>query len=616
MKIICTLIFTFLLTPFFMFEAKAQTDTTFWWNDDVFYEAFVRSFYDSNGDGIGDLQGLTSKLDYIQGLGADAIWLMPVCPSPSYHGYDITNYEDINPQYGTRQDYINFVTACHSRGMKVIFDAVMNHTSNQHPWFTQSQANDSGYSNFYRWSGNNPNYDGPWGEQVWYKQGSPNYYYGIFSNVMPDLYYINPVVKDSMFNVVNFWLDSMNVDGFRCDAAPYIIEDGEWQQNTPATIQFWKDFHTQYTTAKPNSMAVGEVWMPDDTILEYMTGGGLDFCFEFNLAGAIIGAVDNGSVQQVSGEFQYIYDNFPFAQYGTFLSNHDQVRSFDQLGDNIPNAKVAAATYMTLPGIPFVYYGEEIGMVGSSGNPAERSPMQWTAGNNAGFTTGTPWEAINGNYATYNVATESADSNSLLNWYIKLIAVRHANPVLRRGTYFNIANKEGDIYSFVRSYNGQNVLVVINTGGNIYGNHSFNLTGAGITDGIKTISELLTGTTFLDSVAGQQLGGILVNAYSSAIYLLTDSAQATGLTGPVSDAGFSAKVIPNPNNGRMYVDIQQTGKAPVNVTVVNTVGQAVYNGNINVTNSWLDLSAQPNGMYFVYLKSNAGDAVEKVMIAR
>src|SRR5208282_3315242 len=138
MKTIYALVASFLFIPFFSFKAKAQTDTTYWWNDAVFYEAFVRSFYDSNGDGIGDLPGLTSKLDYIQSLGVNAIWLMPVCPSPSYHGYDITNYEAINPQYGLKQDYINFVSAAHSRGMKVIFDAVMNHTSNQHPWFTQS----------------------------------------------------------------------------------------------------------------------------------------------------------------------------------------------------------------------------------------------------------------------------------------------------------------------------------------------------------------------------------------------------------------------------------------------------------------------------------------------
>jgi glycosidase len=263
------------------FPRTSPAQTTYWWNDAVFYEAFVRSFYDTNGDGVGDLQGLTDKLDYLQDLGVNAIWLMPVCTSPSYHGYDVTNYKAVQPAYGTKQQYINFVDSAHSRGMKVIFDFVMNHSSSSHPWFVQSKANDPFYKDFYQWSLTDPGNTGPWGQDVWYfNNATLGYYYALFWSGMPDLNYNNQTVQDSMFAIAQFWLDSMHVDGFRLDAAPYLYDDCPQLSSCPGTFQFWQDFHTFYKSVNDSALAVGEVWYPTNTILPYVTGGDkLDFCF-------------------------------------------------------------------------------------------------------------------------------------------------------------------------------------------------------------------------------------------------------------------------------------------------------------------------------------------------
>ncbi|MGB0346259.1 MAG: alpha-amylase family glycosyl hydrolase, partial [Balneolaceae bacterium] len=204
-----------------------------WWNEVVWYEIFVRSFYDSDGDGIGDFNGLTEKLDYLNDgdpntdtdLGIGGIWLMPIHPSPSYHGYDVTDYRAINPDYGSMEDFKNFIVAANERGIKVIIDYVMNHTSTEHPWFQASAAGDSHFRDFYRWEESKPNYNGPWGQTVWHQRNG-DYYYGLFWGGMPDLNYENPAVKDSMFAISDFWIEEIGIDGFRQDAVLYIDEDG------------------------------------------------------------------------------------------------------------------------------------------------------------------------------------------------------------------------------------------------------------------------------------------------------------------------------------------------------------------------------------------------------
>ncbi len=246
-----------------------------WWNEVVWYEIFVRSFYDSDGDGIGDFNGLTQKLDYLNDgdpstdtdLGIGGIWLMPIHPSPSYHGYDVTDYRGINTDYGTMEDFKNFLAAAHERGIKVIIDYVMNHTSTEHPWFQASAAGDSHFRDFYRWEDSNPGYTGPWGQQVWHQRNG-DYYYGLFWGGMPDLNYENPAVKDSMFAISDFWIEDIGVDGFRQDAVLYIDEDGSTLKNTPETFQFWQDFTTNLKAANPDAFSVGEAWEPTETVLQ------------------------------------------------------------------------------------------------------------------------------------------------------------------------------------------------------------------------------------------------------------------------------------------------------------------------------------------------------------
>ena len=206
-----------------------------WWETAVIYQIYPRSFQDSNADGIGDLNGITSRLDYIANLGVDAIWIRPFFKSPQkYFGYDVSDYYEIEVDYGTMEDFEEFLEQAHLRGIKVIIDLVLNHTSNQHPWFIQSANNQNNYRNWYIWSENNPGFTGPWGQNIWhYNQG--NYYYGLFWSGMPDLNYEHQSVKQEMINVANFWLNK-GVDGFRLDAIKYLIEDASNLENTPATF--------------------------------------------------------------------------------------------------------------------------------------------------------------------------------------------------------------------------------------------------------------------------------------------------------------------------------------------------------------------------------------------
>ena len=248
---------------------------TSWWNGAVFYEVFVRSFADSSSgplanDGIGDLQGLVEKLDYLNDgdpsttddLGVTGLWLMPVMSSPSYHGYDITDYYTVNQEYGTNDDFKRLVIEAHQRGIKVIIDLVLNHTSSEHPWFIEARDNPgSDRRNWYIWSQDKPNYLGPWGEEVWHPSPS-GYYYGIFWSGMPDLNLKNPQVTAEMENVARFWLEDAGVDGFRLDGARHLIEEGSIQENTPETHAWWKNFRTVYKGSNPQALAVGDGGVP------------------------------------------------------------------------------------------------------------------------------------------------------------------------------------------------------------------------------------------------------------------------------------------------------------------------------------------------------------------
>jgi len=440
-----------------------------WWNNTVFYEVFVRSFYDSNGDGIGDLNGLIARLDYLNDgdpattndLGVTGLWLMPIMVSPSYHGYDITNYYQVNPDYGTNDDFKRLMAEAHKRGIRVLIDMVLNHTSNEHPWFLEAQQPGSARENWYIWSTKRPPYLGPWGQNVWHKLGD-RYYYGIFWEGMPDLNYRNPDVVAEMDKVSAFWLQEMGVDGFRLDAARYILEDEEKQASTPETHQWWKRYDAAVKAINPQALLVGEVWTATKEAAEYVKNGELDMNFEFDLAGAMVDAARNRFGASVGTIQNAVWKAYPPNQFAPFLTNHDQNRVMSVLGDDVAKARMAAALLLTAPGAPFLYYGEEIGMIGAKPDEQIRTPMQWTAGDNAGFSAARPWIGVKPNYAESNVETESAAADSLLAYYRTLIHLRSDHEALRVGDYTRLDPGNSRVYAFLRHSAQENILVLIN----------------------------------------------------------------------------------------------------------------------------------------------------------
>lgn len=423
----------------------------------VCYEVFVRSFYDSNGDGIGDLRGLTTKLDYIAGLGADCVWLMPVAASPSYHGYDVTDYYKVQPDYGTNDDFKAFVAAAHRRRIRVLVDLVLNHTSSQHPWFQEALRDTAApHRNWYRWAP-------PPCKPNWHK--SPlrdECYFGLFWSGMPDLNYENPAVLDEMKRVARFWLDSMHVDGFRLDAVRHLVEEGDQVSNTPGTHAVLRDFGGYVRTIAPQSYTVGEVWDNTDVILSYYPDQ-LDAYFAFPISQALIDVVQThktGGLLPTVAQFQRAE---PAWRWAPFQRNHDETRTMTALGNDTAGARLAATILMTLPGVPFIYYGEEIGMTGDKPDERLRTPMQWTR-NARGFTRGKPWEAAQPDSLTTNVAAEDHKRGSLLNLYRQLGQLRAANPALRDGRLEPIETGSDSVLAYWRVTERASVVVLANLG--------------------------------------------------------------------------------------------------------------------------------------------------------
>ncbi len=461
-----------------------------WWEDAVFYELFVRSFYDSNGDGIGDFNGIVQKLDYLKDLGVTALWLMPIYPSPSYHGYDVIDTFNVNPQYGTLDDFRQLLAEAHQRGMHVILDLVLNHTSSQNPWFIASNNDPSSpYRDWYIWSDTNPGYLGPVG-QAWYP-GKYGYFYGIFGANMPDLNYRDPDVTAEIDKVLQFWLKGVGVDGFRIDAANYLIEEGQKQQNTSSTHAWLKGFYTTYKGDNPDAFTVGEVYGSDAALAATYTGDQMDMVFDFELASSILNSVNGESSSAIISALTFAKQDLPNWQFGTFLTNHDQNRVMSVLDGNVDKAKVAAFLLLTSPGTPFIYYGEEIGMEGEKPDEDIRRPMQWSGGENAGFTTGTPWRAPGPNATQANVASEEADPGSLLSFYRALIVLRKEQPVLRYGALSLITTDNSGIFACLRHANGDTILVLVNLTGKAVNDYGLTLTGAPLKDGTFPLTALL-----------------------------------------------------------------------------------------------------------------------------
>jgi alpha-amylase len=474
-----------------------------WWNSAVFYEIFVRSFYDGNGDGIGDLAGLIDKLDYLNDgdpqttadLGITGIWLMPVMEAYSYHGYDVIDYYTVESDYGDNALFQQFVAEAHARGIRVIVDLVLNHTSTANPWFINSSSGpDAPDRDWYIWSDSDPGYSGPWGEQVWYRSDG-GYYYAIFWEGMPDLNYRDPAVTAEMYDVARFWLEEMGVDGFRLDAVQYLIEDGNQQVGTPQTHAWLADFHRFCTDIAPDTLTVGEVWANTPIVAPYVADDEMTLAFEFDLADAIVAGVESGDPAWFAYVLQEVEGAYPHQRYAPFLTNHDQDRVMSQLDQDGEKAHLAATVLLTLPGVPFIYYGEEIGMTGQKPDERIRTPMQWDGGENAGFTTGLPWEALNGDYETTNVVTESGDQNSLLNRYRRLIQLHNQHVALQLGGFLPLNGSCHSVYGFLRYNAEESTLVLLNFADQEQSNCSFSLPQSALPPGDYAPTELLAGAT-------------------------------------------------------------------------------------------------------------------------
>ncbi len=589
--------------------------STYWWNDAVFYEVFVRSFYDQNGDGKGDLKGLTAKLDYLNDgdstthtdLGITGIWLMPIMQSPSYHGYDVTDYRTVESDYGTNADFAAFIQAAHQRGIKVIIDLVMNHTSNQNSWFIQSANSTSSiYRNWYRWSTTNPS--GSWNS----KNGA--YYYAVFGSGMPDLNYENAAVKAEIFDIARFWLQDMHADGFRLDAVKYIFETTTQIEDVPATFQFWQDFRTSYKSVNPDAFAVGEAWTSTSIIKKYVENNGLDYCFEFSLANALVNTANNGDATGLKIAIENSMASFPYLQFGTFLTNHDQERVMTTFGNDVSKAKLAAELLLSFPGIPFIYYGEEIGTVGTKPDENIRTPLQWDNTKNAGFSTGTAWRAPQADYTTKNIAVQQKDNNSLWSTYNKMIQLRNAEPALRRGNYTTLTSNSTSVFTFLRQYNDETILVASNVSNSTLNNIEINLSPCTLSAGSYQLKDLLTGaiqnivmTTDGGAIA-QNIGNL--NARTTAFYKVIGPPS-----GFMNSESSSFNIFPIPTNDNIFIQLDNQMDKKIYVTISDMSGKVLKYNQITASTS-LSVKDLLPGFYVVKATDGINSKTRKIVIER
>lgn len=453
------------------------------WQKGVNYEIFVRSFYDSNGDGIGDLNGITQKLDYLNDgnpetetdLGISGIWLMPINPSPSYHGYDVTNYFGINPQYGTLADFKRLLDEAHKRDVKVIIDFVMNHCSVRHPWYQKARAGDPFYRNFFIWSDVRHETKGPWGQRLWHGKEAP-FHYGVFSSGLPDLNFEFQPVQDSLFAAAKFWIKEVGVDGFRLDAVKFLYEEGTVLEDHPKTLAFWKQFGDSVRSWNPAAFTVAEAWTSTEIASKYVQENRLDYAFEFDLSYATIAAANSADVARLTKQVQKALSAYPNQQFGSFLTNHDQNRVIDELKNDSQKAGLAAKLLLTLPGIPYLYYGEEVGMRGSKPDEHIRRPMAWNADANAGFSTVKPWIELPQEFETKNVASQTAGA-SLLAEYRRFISARNKSAALTSGSFTPLSSSAPEVFSFLREKDGETIWVMANLSGKPVKNPKFSFEG-------------------------------------------------------------------------------------------------------------------------------------------
>ncbi len=443
----------------------------------VYYEIFVRSFADSNGDGIGDIKGITAKLDYLNDgdsttqddLGVSGIWLTPIMTSPTYHKYDVVDYYNVDPEYGTLEDVEVLIEEAHKRGIAVIIDLVVNHTSLKNEWFIKSKAGDPKYRDYYEWTTKDTTdyklKGQVFGHNVWNKVGD-DYYYALFWDQMPDLNFDNEAVRKELKNVAKFWLD-LGVDGFRLDAAKHIYSEYETLNDenlTGKNVAWWEEFRTYTQSVKKDTLLVAEVW--DDTEIVQQYCDVFDVLFNFEAAGDILKTVKTSQNRgNLSGKLETTYQAYleGSAQYvdAPFLTNHDQNRIMTEVVGDESNMKLATMMYMTLPGMPFIYYGEELGMQGRKPDENIREAFLWGEGDLAN----TSWIKSKYNKKTTSVATQLSEPTSMLSFYSEIIRLRAANAALGVGSFTAVAIDNIYLMGYIRETSGQKLLVIHNVGG-------------------------------------------------------------------------------------------------------------------------------------------------------
>ena len=554
-SLVVLLLSLFLAVPAITAQTKpVDAEGHQWWRHTVFQEIYPRSYMDSNNDGIGDLNGIASKMEYLKWLGVDAIWIAPCFPSPQVDfGYDVSDYENIDPMYGTLADFDKMEKIGKKNGVGIVFDFVVNHTSDKHKRFIESSSSKTNpYHDWYIWKDpkgtNQPpnNWTSTFGGSAWQWNPKLNqFYYHYFYPQQPDLNWRNPKVANAMYDSTRFWY-KRGVVGFRLDAVDTLFEDPNLTDNPtlPGKNEYGdQNQERKYNDKQPevhdvmkglrkaadqyNAVLIGETWTSDVSELKDYYGTKhdelqmpMDLMFtELKPLSADVFRKHVGAVD-ASGEWP-VY----------VMSNHDIKRAYSRFadrkhGDDI--AKVMAGMYLTLRGSAIMYYGEEIGMANNDptrkedvkdpigqlgwpeqkGRDGERTPMQWNTAPNAGFTTGIPWLPVPMTYETHNVESEKKDPNSILNFYKKLLALRHSNPALLDGDYVALNQDDANVYSYLRRYKGQAVLVVLNMSETPQ-NVSFDLSRQGFSNGeAKTLLSTINGGVT------QKLSGISLPPYT------------------------------------------------------------------------------------------------------
>lgn len=496
-----------------------RPETLQWWHGAVTYQIWPRSFKDSNGDGHGDLLGIVEKLDYLSALGVDAIWLNPIFESNSYHGYDAVDHYQVDTDYGTLADFDTLIAEAHERGIKVLLDLVINHVSIDHPWFKQSANNIPEYRDYFIWQDAMPtDYGSAWSDTVnpsavWHYIGEDNpwradttrddFYYGVFGYAQPDLNLTNTAVQEEIHKIAMYWL-GRGVDGFRLDAVRYLIEEGgmSLQADTASTLDFWKNFKRRIKAQHPNALLIGESFADIPVTEKYFVGGrGLDAAFDFGfhllLADAFRSSDEKNSQDATSRVFSSIRDaiwenlknkansSAPIYYFANAISNHDLDRTSVHYKSEIIRAKQAAAMLLTLPGLPYIYYGEEIALpqYRSGSDIFRRAPMHWTEDKNAGFTSNTSpwvdhpewvswltephawWTSFYKNPAIsrqHNVSAQNKNEQSLLNFYRKLIKIRNNIRELRHPETVKLFNTTGPSWVMEYRHGSDASWVIIN----------------------------------------------------------------------------------------------------------------------------------------------------------